>query len=300
MFGGPSQTMASGEVELAIVGTSQDGGVPHAGCTCENCSVAIMDPTRRLHPVSCAIRGSDGSLHLIEATRSLAEQLAMASSKLGLGVSKIPETVCLTHAHLGHIDGLGQFGKECMGLEGVPLYASRSVHDLLESRGSSIPFNRMEARRDVPFSPSEGCGFSYTMIPVPHRDEYSDTHAILIEGPNRSLLFLPDHDDWGSTLELAGTEGVREWLKSLGVDFALLDGTFWDEGELGGRDMSQIPHPTVSETLERLGERREGDPEVLFFHINHTNPVLNLESEQYRELVSKGWSLAEQGSSIVL
>ena len=300
MGGGPSQFMAPGEVELAIVGISQDGGVPQAGCDCPSCSSAILDPKLRLHPVCCAIRGSDGSLHIIEATRNLAEQLGMAAAALGLGASSIPDTVCLTHAHLGHIDGLGQFGKEAMGLSDVPLFASKSVLRFLDSRGALLPFGANEARAGAPFSPSEGCGFQYTMVRVPHRDEFSDTHAILVEGPNSTLLFLPDHDDWGQTLGSSGCEGIREWLSSMEVDFALLDGTFWDSSELGGRDMSLIPHPTISETLERVGTRRDGDPEIIFLHINHTNPVLDSGSAQYEEVSSKGWSVAEQGSSIVL
>jgi len=259
-----------------------------------------MDPKLRLHPVCCAIRGADGSLHIIESTRNLAEQLGVASSTLGLGVSAIPDTVCLTHAHLGHIDGLGQFGKEAMGLSEVPLFASESVLRFLDSKGESTPFRAKEARAWEPFAPSENCGFEYTMIPVPHRDEFSDTHAVLVEGPNSRLLFLPDHDDWNQTLESSGSRGIREWLSSMEVDFALLDGTFWDSSELDGRDMSEIPHPTISETLNRVGPRREGDPEIKFLHINHTNPVLNPGSSQFEEVVSKGWSVAEQGSTILL
>ena len=106
--------------------------------------------------------------------------------------------------------------------------------------------------------------------PVPHRDEFSDTHAIKIIGPSSSLLFLPDHDDW-PTLDMAGQTSIRDWLNSLEVNFALIDGTFWSGDELDGRDMSQIPHPTISETIARLGRREDGDPEVIFFHLNHTN-----------------------------
>ncbi len=296
----PSRFMAPGEVELAIVGISQDGGVPQAGCECESCSSAILDPKLRLHPVCCAIRGSDGSLHIIEATRNLPEQLGIAASVLGLGGSSIPDTVCLTHAHLGHIDGLGQFGKESMGLSEIPLFASKSVVQFLDSRGFLNPFQAKEVQAGTPFHPSEGCGFQYTMIPVPHRDEFSDTHAIVVEGPNSKLLFLPDHDDWGQTLESSGFEDIRGWLLSLDIDFALVDGTFWDNSELRGRDMSQIPHPTISETLERIGNRGEEDPDIIFIHINHTNPVLDKQSAQYGEVASKGWSVAKQGSSIVL
>ena len=300
MSGPPSQVVESGEVKLVILGTSQDGGVPQAGCGCSNCSMAIEDPSLRLHPVSCAIRGSDGSIHIIEATRSLAEQLSIAASVLGEGRTVLPETVCLTHSHLGHIDGLGQFGNEAMGLENVPLFASESVQSSLRDRYVLSPFRAIGFTPGHPFYPSEGCGFTYTMVPVPHRDEVSDTHAVLIRGPMSSLLFLPDHDGWSGTLDSAGAADLRGWLGSLGVEFALLDGTFWDSKELPGRDMSQIPHPPIDETLERLGDRVDGDPEIMFFHLNHTNPVLGRGSVEREKVISMGWSIAEQGSLIVL
>jgi pyrroloquinoline quinone biosynthesis protein B len=84
------------------------------------------------------------------------------------------------------------------------------------------------------------------------------------------------------------------------VDFALIDGTFWSADELGGRDMGQVPHPTISESLELLGEKREGDPEIVFIHLNHTNPALDRGSEQFSELSDLGWSIGEQGSTILL
>jgi pyrroloquinoline quinone biosynthesis protein B len=292
--------VASRGVELVIVGVAQDGGVPQAGCVCQRCASAIEDTSKILYPTSCVIGGSDGSVHLLEATRSLSQQLGMAADALGMGVTVTPDSVSLTHAHLGHIDGLGQFGKEAMGLDGVALFASKSVIRLLDERLLSTPFQVNEAVEGAPFSPTEGCGFELEFVRVPHRDELSDTHAIIIRGPTSTLLFLPDHDDWGQTLEMAGEPGIREWFWSMGVDYALIDGTFWDSDELGGRDMSQVPHPTISESIESLGERMEGDPEVSFIHLNHTNPALDRGSKEFGELADMGWSVVEQGSKISL
>ena len=300
MRGIPSQHMATKDVELVLVGISQDGGVPQAGCVCERCVSAMKDNSKRMYPVSCVIKGSDGSVHLVEATRDLAQQLGVAAISLGMGGSITPDSVCLTHAHLGHIDGLGQFGKESMGLEEVPLFASPSVIGVLNERGLSTPFQTNEATAGRPFPPSEGCGFELEFVRVPHRDEYSDTHAIRIDAPDSSLLFLPDHDDWDQTLEMVREGSIREWLKAMKVDYALIDGTFWGSDELRGRDMTQVPHPTISESLDRLGDRREGDPEIFFIHLNHTNPALDRGSDQLRELSSMGWSVGDQGSTIVL
>ena len=167
--------MVPDEVRVVLVGTAQDGGVPQAGCGCDRCIAALSDPSKALHPACCLVIGSDGSLHLIEASRALPQQLGIAARSLGIGNTIIPETVSLTHAHLGHIDGLGQFGKEVMGSSGTSLFASKSVIDCIRKRGLISPFKVNNVQSSKPFSPSKQCGFQFEFIPVPHRDECSDT-----------------------------------------------------------------------------------------------------------------------------
>ena len=287
------------EVALVLLGIAQDGGVTHAGCSCTRCMAAHSEPSLRQHPVACGIRGSDGGLHLIEASRSLPDQMRLWATALGAeGVAR-PDSVSLTHVHLGHIDGLGQFGNEAMGCSGLPLFASPSVLEALAKREALGPFSATEVVPMERFGPSEDCGFEMEFVPVPHRDEHADTHAVVIRGPSRSVLFLPDHDDWAQTLGRHGASSIRQWLSDLGVDIALLDGSFWDSSELPGRDMSKIPHPTVTETLARLGERVEGDAEIHFIHLNHSNPLLSPGPET-EELADLGWQVAVQGQQFAL
>jgi len=137
-------------------------------------------------------------------------------------------------------------------------------------------------------------------LKVPHRDELSDMHAFILRGPNRSLLFLPDHDTWEETLTRHHASTIRSWLASLKVDIALVDGTFWSSDELAGRNQDKVPHPPVSQTLEMLGSRAEGDPALHFIHLNHTNPLYDPNSEASAELTRSGWSVAAQGQRFTL
>ena len=80
---------------------------------------------------------------------------------------------------------------------------------------------------------------------MPHRDEYSETVGFLIRGPRRRVAFIPDIDKW------------ERWSRPIeeavaGCDVAYLDGTFFADGELPGRDMAEIPHPFVVESLRRM------------------------------------------------
>ncbi len=218
-------------------------------------------------------------------------------------VEGVLSSLSITHAHLGHVDGLGLFGKEAMGAKDLTLHCSESFAALIENyppwhelREQEVIFPNVWTANEA-FEPSLGCGFKIKPIPVPHRDELSDNHALLIEGSGANLLFLPDHDSWSETLQ---GMNLRQWLSALEVDIALLDGTFWDTDELPHRDMSEFPHPTVRESLERLGDRNEGDPDIRFLHLNHTNPLCNPSSPELAELTAMGWGLVNEGDSFTL
>ena len=46
----------------------------------------------------------------------------------------------------------------------------------------------------------------------------------------------------------------------LEIDEAFVDGTFWNMDELPGRDIKKIPHPTIEETIKRLGAKEMRTP----------------------------------------
>ena len=99
--------MEGGSVELTLLGIAQDGGFPQVGCLKDCCEYARQSPDLSKMPVSLGIRGLDGSSHLIEASRMMAGQFDLWNS---VGTPEWPpSSVSLTHAHLGHTDGLGLF-----------------------------------------------------------------------------------------------------------------------------------------------------------------------------------------------
>ena len=57
------------------------------------------------------------------------------------------------------------------------------------------------------------------------------------------------------------------------VDVAYIDGTFYDASELPGRDLREIPHPLMTETLARLANSPLRE-KVRFIHLNQSNPLL--------------------------
>jgi pyrroloquinoline quinone biosynthesis protein B len=107
-------------------------------------------------------------------------------------------------------------------------------------------------------------GLRVTAMRVPHRDEFSDTVGYRIEGPRRSVLFIPDIDRWEKW-----DRSIREIADT--VDVAFLDGTFASPTEVN-RNIEEIPHPMMARTRELL---RGGRAKLWFIHINHTNAELD-------------------------
>jgi pyrroloquinoline quinone biosynthesis protein B len=107
------------------------------------------------------------------------------------------------------------------------------------------------------------------------------------------VLWAPDVDQWGKH------SGLAERLLD-GVDVAYVDGTFFDEAEVVGRDLGDIPHPFICETMTLLGEVAMKQPgRIRFIHFNHTNPVLR-DAALRAKIEGVGFGVAAVGESVLL
>tara|TARA_B100000029_G_C17401815_1_gene897352 strand:+ start:106 stop:945 length:840 start_codon:yes stop_codon:yes gene_type:complete len=278
-------------IEVVLLGIAQDGGRPQAGCNLDCCVDVHSKPELWKTPVSLGIIEKE-NLHLIEASRMIGKQLTMVGNK-------IPKSVWITHVHLGHIDGLGQFGTESMNTKRTTLHCSEKVSENIEKTPSLKLLLENENLVFGEWGMGNEC-FKITPVDIPHRDELGDNHALVIEGMENKLLFMPDHDAWDETLESVGFESIKEWLKSCEIDIALIDGTFWNDKEIKHRTQEDVKHPSIEETLERIGASERGDPRIIFVHFNHTNPVLNEETEEYKRVIEMGWEIGAEGMKFYL
>ena len=77
-----------------------------------------------------------------------------------------------------------------------------------------------------------------------------------------------------------------------------MDATFYKNGELK-RDMSEIPHPFVEESMELFSKLSGADKQkVHFIHFNHTNSLLIEGSAAKKNVLNKGFNLAKEGQII--
>ena len=279
--------------KVMILGIAQDGGVPHPGCYCDTCQFH-WDNQIILSPTSLAIF-DEKQLHLIDVTRNLDRQLRK------VGDRKVTD-IWLTHGHIGHVDGIGLFGKEVMDVKNVKLHGSKSMIDLIQDSPKWNKLIEDDILIPTQFNSNQSTKISenleITPIQVPHRDELTDTHAFMIKGPEKSVLYLPDHDSWEETLGLVRQDSVIEWFDFLGVGTVFLDGTFWSKNELSRQN--DVPHPPVVDSLERLGNLSGKDLEVFFIHLNHTNPLLIPKSNEIKLLLDSGGRIPIEGQQFLL
>lgn len=121
-------------------------------------------------------------------------------------------------------------------------------------------------------------------------------------------LLLESRGDGKRMAYLPAVPAVDDRLLSMleSCDLVLFDGTFWTDDELvrvqgGGRSARQMGHLPISGpggSLERLAELSR--PHKVFVHINNTNPILDKDSPQYREVREAGWDVAEDGWEFTL
>lgn len=296
----------AGRTYLVVLGIAQDGGVPQAGT--KEAPDWRPEGFRRLVTSLALVDEGSGSRYLFEATPDLREQLARLDQvapdprKPGL------DGVFLTHAHMGHYTGLIFLGHESMGARGVPVYAMPRMADYLRASGpwsqlvkyENVELREMAADEPVDLGPESGPKSGkvrVTPFSVPHRQEFSEVVGFRIEGPTRSALFLPDIDGWDDW----DAVGVRLEDQLASVDVAFLDATFFDDGEVPGRDMSGFPHPRIRETIERLAPLpAEERAKVRLIHLNHTNPALVRGTPQRLELEAAGLRVADEGEEFDL
>ncbi len=286
---------SSPQTYIQILGIAQDAGFPQAGCEKENCALYWDGKVEARHATSFALMDAETKQSwLFEATPDIRHQLHTMKTRA-------PEHdfagIFLTHAHIGHYSGLMQLGHEAMGADRIPVYAMPRMKTYLQTNG---PWSQPVDYGNIMLMPLTADStirltrnLSVTPILVPHRDEYSETVGYRIESPEKRMLFIPDINKWDVWDRSIVDEIAR-------VDVALLDATFYDADELPGRDMSEIPHPFVEESVGLFNDLPDSEKtKITFIHFNHTNPLI-LDSPERRHIGDLGYKVAFEGMEIRL
>lgn len=282
---------------ITILGTAQDGGYPHIGCQKECCANFYNGINKKKSVVSLGLVDKENlQKWMFEASPDMHTQLAELENS-HLKKELIIDGVFLTHAHIGHYTGLMYFGREALGKKDIPVFTMPKMKNYLTKNG---PWSQLISLKNIKLKNLQNDStivlnnkLKVTPFLVPHRDEFTETVGYKIEGPKKTALFIPDIDKW-HTWEKSIIEEVKK------VDYAFLDATFFDQREVK-RAMTEVPHPFINETIDLFkNEALQTKNKVVFIHFNHTNPALQENSKERKEIEKLGFRFASEGKNYEL
>ncbi|GAB5464737.1 MAG: hypothetical protein Kapaf2KO_01730 [Candidatus Kapaibacteriales bacterium] len=286
-----SEKQSISSTSIIVVGTAQDAGSPQIGCKKDCCKDLFVTPNdTRLVTSLGLIDASNNKTYLFDASPDIARQMKSLTSYEANSSNEYVDGIFLTHAHIGHYAGLMYLGKESADTDSIPLFVMPRMKSFLTENGpwsqlverGNVILNELQNEQPISLSDS----IEITPFLVPHRDEYSETVGYRIKGPNKTALFIPDIDKWNRW----ESDIAREIKK---VDYAFLDATFYSGKELNNRDISEIPHPFVVESIQKFESLEDSDREkIIFMHFNHTNPLLDKNSQEYKLTIENGYKIA--------
>ena len=284
---------------LVVLGIAQDAGYPQIGCTKECCTAYWKNKEGKKYITCLAlVDRKENQYWLFEATPDIAEQLHSLQPYLTSKDDYSPDGIFISHAHIGHYSGLMQLGREAMSAQSVPVWVMPRLDSFIRNNGpwsqlvslKNIQLKNLQADSTVSLNAS----LKVTPFKVPHRDEFSETVGFVIESNKKKILFIPDIDKWGKW-----DRNIANEIKK--VDIALIDGTFYANGELPGRNMSEVPHPFVAESIQLFSSLPATEKaKIRFIHFNHTNPLIKNRSVEKDKVKKAGFGVTREGMIIEL
>ena len=275
---------------IIVLGTAQDGGYPQAGCR-EKCCVEAWNDHKLKRRVSSLSIISGDDCWLIDITPDFAYQLNMIETRL----NRQPHIcgIFISHAHMGHYIGLMELGLEVMNTNLIPVYVMPKMKSFLQE---NAPFTQLINLKNIKLRQMTenvliqlNDSINITPFEVPHRNEYSETIGFRIKSSDRSILYISDIDSW-DTWDV----DINDMIRS--NDLLFLDGTFFSDIEIPIRNMQDVPHPYIKESLQKFSLLEEVDRDKVYFtHLNHSNPVIKQSSVERLATINQGCHIAEDG-----
>ena len=119
---------------IYILGNTQDAGLPHIGCQHQFCE-DNFNVFEEYYSTSIAVVNSDLKKYILfEATPDITFQLNNLKKNI-FDEFLLPESIYITHAHIGHYTGLMYFGREALGAKDLLVKVLPRMSKFLQNNG---------------------------------------------------------------------------------------------------------------------------------------------------------------------
>jgi pyrroloquinoline quinone biosynthesis protein B len=305
-------------MRVKVLGSGAGGGFPQWNCGCSNCirlrAGKLRGSARTQTQIAFSVDGQ--AWFLLNASPDLRTQI-LATPELAPpdGSRRSPITgVFLPSADVDSIMGLLHLRE----FTPFRIFATPGVQQILREENTIFrvldraapPVQWLSITTQPQFARAAGdSSFRYSAVPLggTYPDYVSDALrgklsadqavvGLLVECGDKRLFFAPS---------LSGQN--QEWKKlAESSDLVFLDGTFWSDDELiratgSGKTARAIGHLPLSGADGLLQQfSGAGRGRRVLIHINNTNPILDEESAEYREVREMGWEIAHDGMEFAL
>ncbi|HUY18115.1 MAG TPA: pyrroloquinoline quinone biosynthesis protein PqqB [Candidatus Binataceae bacterium] len=304
-------------MKILVLGSAAGGGFPQWNCNCRNCR-GIRDGSIRALPrtqSSIAVSPDSNDWILINASPDILTQI---KSLPRLSPKREPRdaqfrAVVLVDSQIDHTVGLLMLREG----ERLPIFCTANVHDDLATGNPILrvlesycgtEWHRIPIEPDSGFTAPGVDDLRFSALAVAGKaPPYSPRREAPLPGDNIALT-IEDRRSRKSLFYAPGLASVDEAVveRMKRADCILIDGTFWTSDEMirqgVGRkyagDMGHLAQSGTDGMLAHL-ERIDGPRKVLI-HINNTNPILDEDSVERRELARAGVEVAYDGMEIDL
>lgn len=294
-------------MRILILGAAAGGGVPQWNCGCHNCSDARSGRIPPLSQSSIAVSASGTRWAVLNASPDIREQLARAPALHPTELRGSPiEAVVVTNGDVDHVAGLLTLREKTP----FDLYATPGT---LETLGANPIFGVLDpelvARRPAALGETiNAAGLEIETFPVPGKTPlYLETGEVRTDEIGETTIGLRLAAGGRVAYYIPGCAAAPDDLiaRLEGADLILFDGTVWENDEMPrlgagaktGRRMGHMAMSGPGGSLERLAGLKA---QKIYIHINNTNPVLQPDGPERREIEAAGWRLAADGMEIDL
>jgi pyrroloquinoline quinone biosynthesis protein B len=305
-------------MKIHVLGSAAGGGFPQWNCNCNNCHGLRREQIKAQARTqsSIAVSTDDENWVIFNTSPDIRAQLEVFPAlqpKKGLRDTGI-KAIIYMDSQIDHTTGL------LMLREGCPhdVYCTDMVYEdltqgfpifkMLESWNGGVRRHRIKVDSECDFTIPAIENLCFTPIPLdsmappysPHRQNphVGDNIGILIKDltTGKSVFYAPGLGSLNESLLATMAE----------TDCLLIDGTFWCEDEMiisgvGTKLASQMGHLPQSGNNGMVSVLNQLEkPRKILIHINNTNPILDENSIERRELLKFAIEVAYDGMEIIL
>ena len=291
-------------IRIRILGSSAGGGTPQWNCGCKNCRAVRQQLLGRRTQSSIVVSGDGKRWILLNASPDICTQIISFPELAPTGTIR-GSAICavvLTDGEMDHIVGLLSLREQSK----LQLVCSKSVRRLLTHDFPLLKVLENYCSIDYAPFPFQTSSLTISAFNLSGKNPlYAKGHAkkdsvvavqLTSTNTKKTIVYLPCLP--------AITDDVRQFVE--GCDCLLVDGTFWSNQEMvllgiterTAYDMGHVPIDGNNGSLAWL---RELDiPQIIYIHINNTNPILLKTSPERKMVNQAGIKVGYDGMEVLI